>query len=129
MLSRLRVAVDIGGTFTDLSIAGRHGVITVNKTLTTPEEPALAVDTAVRETLSRVRVGAESIGQVVHATTLVTNAILERKGARTALLATRGFSDTLTLATEKRYDLYDLDIELPKPLVPRWLTFDVPERT
>jgi len=125
----LRVGVDIGGTFTDLSISGEHGIVMVHKVLTTPEEPARGVEAVVSEALARLDVGAESVSQVVHATTLVTNAILERKGSRTALLATGGFRDTLELATEKRYDLYDLDIDLPQPLVPRWLAFDVPERT
>ena len=125
----LRVGVDIGGTFTDLTIADAQGIAAVHKTLTTPEEPARGVEIVIREALASLGVGADSLAQVVHATTLVTNAILERKGAQTALLATEGFRDTLLLGNEKRYDLYDLDIELPEPLVPRWLSFDVPERT
>ncbi len=128
-LTDLRIGADIGGTFTDVSLAGPDGILAVGKALTTPAQPALAVEQVVVEVLERLGLDAGAVAQVVHGTTLVTNAILERRGARTALLTTRGFRDTLRLATEKRYDLYDLEIELPEPLVPRWLCFDVPERT
>ncbi|HEY6032313.1 MAG TPA: hydantoinase/oxoprolinase N-terminal domain-containing protein, partial [Gaiellaceae bacterium] len=124
-----RVGVDIGGTFTDLCLAGPEGVVAVGKTLTTPHEPALAVETVLVETLSEVGVAVGDVSLLVHGTTLVTNAIIERKGARTALLATRGFRDAVEIGREKRYDLYDLQVELPKPLAPRHLRFDVPERT
>src|SRR5437899_12534400 len=70
----------------------------------------------------------ESLGTVVHGTTLVTNAVIERKGARTALLITEGFRDTLLIGREHRYDMYDARLERPEPLVPRRLTFGVPER-
>lgn len=124
-----RIGVDIGGTFTDLSICGPEGIIAVGKTLTTPDEPARAVERVISDTLADLAMDAGALDGVIHATTLVTNAILERRGARTALLTTEGFRDTIGLATEKRYDLYDLDLEPPVPLVPRWLCFDVPERT
>ena len=81
------------------------------------------------DTLGRAGLSAAEIQHVVHGTTLVTNAIIERKGSRTALLATAGFRDTLEIGREQRYELYDLSIELPRPLVPRHLRFDVPERT
>lgn len=123
-----RVGVDIGGTFTDLCLAGPDGLVAVGKTLTTPHEPALAVETVLAETLSEVGVALADVSLLVHGTTLVTNAIIERKGARTALLATRGFRDAVEIGREKRYDLYDLQVELPKPLAPRHLRFDVPER-
>lgn len=126
---QLRVGVDIGGTFTDLSVSGPDGILAVGKTLTTPDEPARAVEDVIDGALDRLSIDAADLDQIIHATTLVTNAILERRGAPTALLTTDGFRDTLGLATEKRYDLYDLDLELPVPLVPRWLCFDVPERT
>jgi N-methylhydantoinase A len=124
----LRVGVDIGGTFTDITLAGPAGVLATGKTLTTPDEPARGVESAVRDALARTGLEASSLSQAVHGTTLVTNAILERKGATTALLATAGFRDVLELATEKRYDLYDLDLEPPAPLVPRRLCFGVSER-
>jgi N-methylhydantoinase A len=122
------VGVDIGGTFTDLCLVGREGVLAVGKTLTTPEAPSEAVTHVVEETLDQAGVAAEEVDLLVHGTTLVTNAIIERKGARTALLATRGFRDAVEIGRERRYELYDLQVELPKPLAPRHLRFDVPER-
>jgi N-methylhydantoinase A len=123
---KLRAGVDIGGTFTDLFIVDdATGEFIVGKTLTTPDDPSLAVET----TLADAAVTTATLAQVVHGTTLVTNAIIERKGASTALLTTDGFRDALEIGKEARYDLYDLDVELPAPLVARRLRFDVPERT
>jgi N-methylhydantoinase A len=82
----------------------------------------------VEETLAEAGVGVAEVDLLVHGTTLVTNAIIERKGSRTALLATRGFRDAVEIGRERRYELYDLQVELPKPLAPRHLRFDVPER-
>src|SRR4051812_623173 len=124
----VRVGVDIGGTFTDLCLAGDDGILAVGKALTTPAEPSRAVETVLVETLARAGVAIEDVAGLVHGTTLVTNAIIERKGSRTALLATRGFRDSGEIARERRYELYDLQVELPKPLAPRHLRFDVPER-
>ena len=125
-----RVGVDIGGTFTDLILVNdATGVFTVAKALTTPDEPALAVERALAEALGSAGVEAKAIAQVIHGTTLVTNAIIERKGARTALLTTAGFRDSVEIGKEARFDLYDLDLELPEPLVPRYLRFDIPQRT
>jgi len=117
----IRAGIDIGGTFTDLCVAGPEGIVHVGKALSTPEEPIAGVE-AVLE-------GAPAVEQTVHATTLVTNALIERKGARTALLATAGFRDVLEMGRERRADLYDLSVARPDPLVPRHLRFDVPERT
>lgn len=125
---QLRIGVDIGGTFTDLCVMDESGIVAVGKVLTTSREPALAVEQVIRETLAANALSAGDVGRFIHGTTLVTNAIIERKGARTALLATAGFRDVLELAREHRYELYDLMIEMPVPLVPRWLRFDVPER-
>ncbi len=124
-----RVGVDIGGTFTDLCIASDDGVVAVGKTLTTPHEPARAIETVLAETLAANGISIADVEGIVHGTTLVTNAIIERKGARTALLATSGHSDAIEIARERRYEIYDLQIDLPAPLVPRHLRFDVPERT
>jgi N-methylhydantoinase A len=125
-----RVGVDIGGTFTDLVlIDDATGAFAVGKTLTTPDDPSRAVETVLVETLRAAGVVAADVRQLVHGTTLVTNAIIERTGARTALLATHGFRDSIEIGREQRYDLYDLMIEHPRPLVPRYLRFDVPERT
>src|SRR5204863_2894810 len=124
-----RVGVDIGGTFTDLLLIGADGRAVIGKTLTTPADPSLAVETAMREALGEGAARAGERGTLVHGTTLVTNAIIERKGAPTALLTTAGFRDALEIGKEARFELYDIDLELPRPLVPRHLRFDVPERT
>ena len=141
-----RVGVDIGGTFTDLLLIGADGRAVIGKTLTTPGDPSLAVETALRQALGDGSTGlttggstglttggstsltANERGTMVHGTTLVTNAIIERKGALTALLMTAGFRDALEIGREQRYELYDLNLEFPKPLAPRYLRFDVPER-
>lgn len=124
----LQVGIDIGGTFTDLCVLGPNGIVAVGKTLTTHTQPAAGVESVLRNTLAQQEFDPERIGSVVHGTTLVTNALLERRGAPTALLTTSGFRDVLEMRREHRYELYDLDLELPEPLVPRWLRFDVPER-
>ncbi len=124
-----RVGVDIGGTFTDLLLIGADGRAVIGKTLTTPADPSLAVETALSRALGEGPAQSGERGTLVHGTTLVTNAIIERKGAPTALLTTAGFRDALEIGREQRYELYDLNLEFPKPLVPRHLRFDVPERT
>jgi N-methylhydantoinase A len=125
----LRVGVDIGGTFTDLCVVGERGLVAVGKTLTTPHEPARAIETVLQETLEANGIAVGDVTGIVHGTTLVTNAIIERKGSPTALLATAGHRDAIEIARERRYEIYDLEIDLPAPLVPRHLRFDVPERT
>ncbi len=128
--ARFRVGVDIGGTFTDLIVVDDDsGAFAVGKTLTTPHDPSEAIEQVLTETLQQAGIAAHDVTTVVHGTTLVTNAIIERKGDRTALLATRGFRDAVEIGRESRYDLYDLLIDLPRPLVPRYLRFDVPQRT
>ncbi|WP_037842101.1 hydantoinase/oxoprolinase N-terminal domain-containing protein, partial [Streptomyces sp. NRRL WC-3549] len=124
----LRVGVDIGGTFTDMAILDDSGIVAVGKTLTTHSEPAAAVETVLRQTLAAHRLDAADITTFVHGTTLVTNALIERRGARTALLTTEGFRDVVEMGREHRYELYDLALELPRPLVPRHLRFGVRER-
>ena len=123
-----RVAIDIGGTFTDMLLVGEDGTAVIGKTLTTPGDPSLAVENALRPELENGTVRVGEHGTLIHGTTLVTNALIERKGAPTALLTTAGFRDAVEIGREHRYELYDLNIELPKPLVPRHLRFDVPER-
>jgi N-methylhydantoinase A len=125
----VRVGIDIGGTFTDLVLVDdATGAVTVGKLLTTPHNPADAVHEGFSTAVLAGGVAAADVRRVVHGTTLVTNAVLERKGARTALVTTAGFRDTLEIATEHRYDMYDLEIERPVPLVPRQRRFEVPER-
>jgi N-methylhydantoinase A len=123
-----RVGIDIGGTFTDMLLVGEDGGAVIGKTLTTPGDPSLAVEEALRPALDSGAVKAGERGTLIHGTTLVTNALIERKGALTALLTTAGFRDAVEIAREHRYELYDLNLDLPKPLVPRHLRFDVPER-
>jgi N-methylhydantoinase A len=126
--SGMRIGVDIGGTFTDLCVADERGVVAVGKVLTTQAQPARGVEEVLSETLSSLSLEAGAVRQVIHATTLVTNALLQRSGARVALLATAGFRDVLEMRRERRADIYDLMVEHPRPLVPRHLRFDVPER-
>jgi N-methylhydantoinase A len=126
---RYRAGVDIGGTFTDLIVIDdTSGEITVGKVLTTPGDPASAVVEVLSEALERTGAPAAAVQHVIHGTTLVTNAVIERKGARTALLTTRGYRDAYEIAREHRYDLYDLFLEMPAPLVPRYLRLEVDER-
>ena len=125
-----RIGVDIGGTFTDLVVFDDvTGSIAVGKTLTTPRDPSHAVEALVLETLKREGMAASEARQLIHGTTLVTNAIIERTGSRTALLATQGFRDSIEIGRENRYELYDLMLEMPQPLVPRYLRFGAPQRT
>jgi N-methylhydantoinase A len=127
---RYRVGVDIGGTFTDLVlIDDETGRRAVGKVLTTPEDPAEGVESGLVELLGREGVEAGHLGTIVHGTTLVTNALIERRGAKTALLTTKGFRDAIAIGTEHRYDMYDVFIEKPEPLVPRSLRYGVRERS
>jgi N-methylhydantoinase A len=122
-----RLAVDIGGTFTDLALEHRGTRVTA-KVLTTPDAPEQGVLTGVAEILRRASVAPGDITLLIHGTTLATNAIIERRGARTGLITTEGFRDVLAMGNESRYDQYDLDIVLPEPLIPRNLRLPVPER-
>src|SRR5919112_5981308 len=126
---RHRVGIDIGGTFTDLVlIDDETGRRAVGKVLTTPEDPSEGVESGLVELLGREGIQAGQLGTIVHGTTLVTNALIERRGARTALLTTEGFRDAMAIGTEHRYDMYDVFIEKPEPLVPRSLRYGVRER-
>ncbi len=128
--SHFRVGVDIGGTFTDLVVFNDGtGSFAVGKTLTTPRDPSQAIEALLHETLERENIVIGDAQQLIHGTTLVTNAIIERTGSHTALLTTQGFRDSIEIGRENRYELYDLMLEMPQPLVPRYLRFDVPQRT
>ena len=127
--TRYRVGVDIGGTFTDLVFLGGDGRLDRLKVPSTPDDYARAITEGVGRYLDDSRVtDAEAIEEIVHATTVATNAILERKGARTALITTEGFRDVLELRRIRIPFSYDLDWEKPPPLVERALRFEVPER-
>ncbi|MBU3737809.1 MAG: hydantoinase/oxoprolinase family protein [Rhodoferax sp.] len=124
-----RIGIDIGGTFTDFALFddARHDIVT-HKALTTPDEPERAVLVGLGELLAKAGVTVDAVTRVVHGTTLVTNAAIERRGAPTAMIVTRGFRDVPDIALEQRYDLYDLRLRFPQPLVARRLRFEVEER-
>jgi len=124
----LQIAFDIGGTFTDFALCTPEGRVEVWKVSTTPAEPSEAVVSSLAE---RIRSGAlrpADVGGMLHATTIATNAILERKGARTALVTTQGFRDILLIGRQKRYDTNSLHLEKPRPLIQRRDIFELPER-
>ena len=124
---KIRIGADIGGTFTDLVLASDDGsLFEVVKLPTTPDRPDDAVVMGVVEAVGAA--GAERFGDLIHGTTLFTNALIERKGAKTALIATRGFRDAVEIGREHRYDMYDLRMRRPAPLAPRHLRFEVTER-
>ncbi len=125
-----RLAVDIGGTFTDaVLIDGESGRVVVDKTLSTPSQPLEGVKRGVLGALARAGITPGDIhAPIVHATTLVTNALIEGKIAKATLVTTLGFADTLLIRNEHRYDMYDLQIEFPPPPIPRDRTFEIDER-
>jgi N-methylhydantoinase A len=122
-----RLAVDIGGTFTDFAIES-GGKRWTHKLLTTPRAPELAVLDGTEQILAAAGLSARDLAIVVHGTTLATNAVIERKGAKTALLVTEGFRDSVEMAYENRFEQYDIWMERPPPLVPRHLRLPVAER-
>jgi len=127
----LWLGLDTGGTFTDAVLLGDgKRVIASAKALTTPWNLAIGIGKAIRAVLRLLPAGAsrEDVSLVSMSTTLATNAIIERKGARTALLATRGFRDSIEMAYEHRFEQYDIFMDKPAPLVPRNLRLSVPER-
>lgn len=126
---RYRLGFDIGGTFTDFVIFDeREGSIEVSKCLTTPEDPSQGVVAGLKQIKDDFGIGMEGVHNAVHGTTLIINAIIERKGAKTALITTKGFRDLLQFRREFRYDVYDMNLLFPEPLVPRYLRREASER-
>lgn len=124
-----RVAIDIGGTFTDIVLRDTAtDRMSVGKFLNSHDRPELSVLHGLRQMLSDNDVPPDAVRTVVHATTRVTNAVIERRGVKTALITTSGFRDVLEIGREIRYDLYDIKLEIPRPIVPRELRFSVSER-
>ena len=122
--------MDIGGTFTDIVLMKKTGEVVANeKLLTTPDDPAKSILEALTFLRNNISSTEEGLDMVIHATTLVTNTIIQRSGAKTGFLATQGFRDILEIGRERRSDLYDIFIEKPTPLVPRRLSKEVGERT
>jgi N-methylhydantoinase A len=126
-LGGARLGVDIGGTFTDVALEVGEKRYSA-KMLTTPHAPELGVLAVIRAVLHDAALTSADLSIIIHGTTLATNAIIERKGARTALVTTEGFRDTIEIRHENRFEQYDVNIDLPPPLVPRRLRRVVPER-
>ncbi len=122
-----RLAVDIGGTFTDV-VLEKDGALITGKVLTTSDDPSRGFMAGVDQVLRDSGTAPGEVGLIIHGTTLATNALIERKGARTALLVTEGHRDSLEMAYENRFDQYDITAERPLPLVPRHLRWPVRER-
>ncbi|MEM7169285.1 MAG: hydantoinase B/oxoprolinase family protein [Pseudomonadota bacterium] len=122
-----RLAVDIGGTFTDIAIEKGNQILTA-KTLTTPSRPVEGVVQGIAYALAQSDLKPEDFGSVIHGTTLATNALIERRGAKVGVIATSGFRDILEIGYERRYDQYDINIEKQDLIVPRDLVFGVSER-
>lgn len=124
-----RVAADIGGTFTDLVLVDPDGrCAAVAKLLTSVDDPARSITAGIEALLAEAGIEGAGVEAVVHGTTLVANSLIERRGALTALITTQGHRDVLEIGREARYELYDLDLEKPAPLVPRHRRLEVPER-
>ena len=125
--TKARIGVDIGGTFTDVVLEHGDELYTL-KLLTQLEAPENGVREGVSRVLDQASLTYEDVGLVIHGTTLATNALIERKGARTAMITTEGFRDTIEMGTESRFDQYDIFLDKPKPLVPRRWRYPVPQR-
>ena len=124
-----RVGLDIGGTFTDFVLYdGEQRRVALYKCLTTPQDPSIAALEGLGDLTAEAGITLADVGEIVHGTTLVTNAIIERRGARLGLLTTKGFRDSLEMGTEQRYDIYDLFLSFPEPLVPRRHRLEIGER-
>jgi len=125
-----RIAFDIGGTFTDCALHdGASGRVLTLKAPSTPADPARAVLESLDALLRQAEIEAGALAAVLHATTVATNAVIERKGAPTALITTKGFRDVLIIGRQKRHETYDLYLDKPTPLVPRRRIFEIAERT
>ena len=124
-----RIGVDVGGTFTDFVMvdAGRDLIFT-GKRLTTSDDPSIAIIDGTERLLGEAETPIGKVDSIVHGTTLVTNTVIQRKGAKVGLITTKGFRDSLEMGSEIRYDLYDLFLERPVPLAPRYLRMEVDER-
>ena len=126
---RYRVGLDIGGTFTDFILLDcATGAVRLHKCLTTQHDPAEGALAGLAELVADAAIQFDQIDELLHGTTLVTNAIIERRGATVGLITTRGFRDVIEMGTEQRYDIYGLFLRFPDPLVPRALRREVDER-
>jgi 5-oxoprolinase (ATP-hydrolysing)/N-methylhydantoinase A len=128
-MKAFRLGFDIGGTFTDFVLSDpATGALRLHKCLTTPDDPAIGALDGLRRIIADHGVTFSDVAEIVHGTTLVTNAVIERTGARLGLITTAGFRDVLEAGTEQRYDIYDLFLTYPEPLVPRHRRLEAVER-
>ena len=125
--SAIRLGVDIGGTFTDV-VLEVDGASFSTKVLTTYIAPENAIIDGMQQVCAKADVTPADIGQIIHGTTLATNALIERRGAKTALITTEGFRDVIEMRTESRFEQYDLNLNIPEPLLPRQCRYTVPGR-
>jgi N-methylhydantoinase A len=125
----LEAAVDVGGTFTDVALSGPDGQVAIHKVLTDAGQPTRGIVRGLVELCAAVGVQPGSVARIIHGTTLVTNALIERKGAPTGMLTTAGFRDVIEIGNEVRYNTFDLALKRPEPLSPRWARRPVQERT
>ena len=128
MTDRFRIAVDIGGTFTDIALLTDAGFIHQSKISSTPDDPSVAVIDGVAQLLAELSIDPAAVAEVLHGTTVGSNTILQRKGARTGLITTRGFRDVLEIGRIRMPDMFDLTWDKPAPLVPRRHRLEVTER-
>ncbi len=129
MSNRWRIGFDIGGTFTDFILYdSQERSVRLHKRLTTPHDPSEAALIGLGELVEMAGITLADVGDIVHGTTLVTNAVIERKGSKLGLITTKGFRDILEMGTEQRYDIYDLFLTFPDPLVSREHRLEVAER-
>ena len=124
----MRLAIDIGGTFTDIVLEKKHNIFT-KKVLTSAAKPELAVIDGVLELLEELKIKPSEIKMIIHGTTLATNAIIERKGAKCCFITTKGFRDVLDIGYESRFDQYDLLLDKTISIIPRRDRFVISERT
>src|SRR5215470_8137491 len=127
MLSSIRVAIDIGGTFTDIVVMSGDGTLHESKVSTTPDDPSRAVVVGLSALLAELGVASVSVVEILHGTTVGSNTLVQRSGARTGLITTRGFRDVLEIGRIRMPDMFDLTWDKPKPLVPRRHRLEVVE--
>ena len=127
MQHHIRMGVDIGGTFTDVELEVRDAHFST-KVLTTYAAPENAIIDGMHQVCAKAGITPSQISQIIHGTTLATNALIERRGAKTALITTEGFRDVIEMRTESRFEQYDLNLQLPEPLLPRQHRFTLKER-
>ena len=123
------IGVDVGGTFTDFSVFNLEtGELIHYKDSSTPDDPSRAIVKGVQDVLREQQASAGEVTYLAHGTTVGTNALIEKKGAKVGLITTEGFKDTMEIGTQKRPSLYDLQMQKPVPLVPSGCNLGVKER-